>query len=566
MQDGRIVEVGRVTAGAREVVDADGALVTPGWVDAHTHYDAQVTWDDTLEGSASNGVTTVVAGNCGVGFAPVRPDGFADLIDMMEGVEDIPGSALVEGMPWGEWESFPEYLDVLGRRSWTTDVAVQIGHGPLRYYVMGDRAVANDAATEADIAQMAGLLAAAVRAGAAGFSTSRTKVHRSLRGGEFIPGTFAPLEELMALGRAVAAGGGGVLQALPASGTAVGDVTPAGPEQASVGDEVELFAEISRATGLPFVFTTVQTSDTERWREVLARSAAHNATGARLRPMVAARGTTVLSTLSSYHPFMRRPTFLRLGQALSFDALVTEMRRPEVKAAILAEGDVPHDDVGSMENFLATSFFTRGINKMYPLGEPLDYEPTEEMSFAAQAAAQHRDPFDVVYDYLLEDGGRAVALFLGANYMDRNLDACRDMLLHPDTVTGLGDAGAHVTLACDMAAHTFALAHWARDRSRGEGLPVELIVRKATSVPATIWGMHDRGTVAVGKRADVNVIDFENLRSARPELLHDLPAGGSRFVQRAHGYIATVVDGTIVRRDDADTGARPGRLLRRFDH
>jgi N-acyl-D-amino-acid deacylase len=561
--DGRVVEVGRVTSGAREVIDADGALVTPGWVDAHTHYDAQVTWDDALEGSASNGVTTVVAGNCGVGFAPVRPDGFAELIDMMEGVEDIPGSALVEGMPWGEWESFPDYLDVLGRRAWATDVATQIGHGPLRYYVMGDRAVTNEAATEADIVEMAGLVGEAVRAGAFGLSTSRTKVHRSLRRGAFIPGTFAPLEELVALGHAVASGGGGVLQALPASGTAVGGVTPGGPEQAAVGDEVELFAQVSRVTGLPFVFTTVQTSDTQRWREVLTRSAVNNAAGAQLRPMVAVRGTTLLSTLGCYHPFMRRPSYLRLRHSLSFDALVAEMRRPEVKAAILTEDDVPHDDVGSMETFLATAFFKRGIDKMYPLGDPLDYEPTADVSFAAQAAAQHRDPFDVLYDYLLGDGGHAVALFLGANYMDRNLDACREMLLHPDTVTGLGDAGAHVKMACDMSAYTFALAHWGRDHTRGERLPIELIVKKATSVPATIWGMHDRGTLSVGKRADINVIDFENLASKRPELRPDLPAGGSRFVQLATGYLATMVAGTTVRRNDQDTGARPGRLIRR---
>jgi N-acyl-D-amino-acid deacylase len=562
VKDGRIVEVGRVTSDAHVFIDADGAMVTPGWVDAHTHYDAQVTWDDALEGSASNGVTTVVMGNCGVGFAPVRPDGTAELIDLMEGVEDIPGSALVEGMPWGEWETFPEYLNVLGRRSWTADVAAQVAHGPLRYYVMGDRAIANEPATEADIAQMSKLLEQSVRAGAVGFSTSRTKVHRSVHTGDFVPGTFATLDELVALGNAVAAAGGGVLQAIPASGTAVGETTPAGPEQASVTDEVDLFAQISRSTGMPLVFTAVQTSQTQEWREVLAKSAANNATGARLHPMIAPRGVTCLATLGGYHPFMRRPTFVRLAQSLSFDVLIAEMRRPEIKAAILAEDDVAHEDVGSMETFLATQFFRRGMDKMYPLGEPVDYEPTAEMSFMARAAAQHRDPFEVIYDYLLEERGHAVAMHLGANFMDRSLDPSREMLLHPDTVTGLGDAGAHVGFTCDMSSNTFALAHWARDRTRGERLPVELIVRKMTSVPAAIWGMHDRGTLTVGKRADVNVIDFENLACKRPELRRDLPAGGARFVQPASGYLATLVGGSITRRDDQDTGARPGRLIR----
>jgi N-acyl-D-aspartate/D-glutamate deacylase len=277
--------------------------------------------------------------------------------------------------------------------------------------------------------------------------------------------------------------------------------------------------------------------------------------------MVAVRAVTCLATLDAYHPFMRRPTFVRLSRTLPFEQLVPELHRPDVKAAILGEDDVPHEDAGSMETLLATSFFRR-VEKVYPLAEPVDYEPTAEMSFAAIATAKGRDPFDVLYDHLLEDEGHGVAMQLGSNYMDRNLGACREMLLAPHSVTGLSDAGAHVSFVCDMSSPTFALAHWVRDRTRGDRLPVELVVSKSTSVPAAIWGMHDRGAVQVGKRADLNVIDLDNLTSLRPELRRDLPSGGSRFVQLAKGYLATIVAGTITRDHDEDTGARPGRLIR----
>lgn len=544
-------------------IDADGALVTPGWVDAHTHYDAQVTWDDRLEGSSANGVTTVVMGNCGVGFAPVRPGGTAELIDLMEGVEDIPGSALVEGMPWGEWETFPEYLGFLGGRRWSLDVAAQVPHGALRFYVMGERAIVNESATEAEIGAMAGLVEEAVRAGAVGFSTSRTMVHRSMRRGGFVPGTFAPEQELLALARALGRVGGAVFQAIPASGSGVGEVTPAGPEQASVADEVELFAAVSRAAGVPLVFTLMQVAgNVDGWREALARVSSHNADGSLLRPMVAPRAVTMLSSLASYHVFMRRPTYLRLSEQLPFDELVVALHQPEVKAAILAEDDVAHPDPGSMDNGL-TAAFRRWIGATYPLEEPLDYEPTPDRSFGGLGAARGRDPFDLLYDHLLDDGGRGVAVQLGSNYHEGNLDACREMLGHGDTVIGLSDAGAHVRFVCDMSSPTFGLTHWVRDRARGPRLPVELVVAKMTSVPAAIWGLHDRGVVAPGRRADLNVIDLDDLQCRRPELRADLPAGGSRFVQKATGYVATIVAGEPVREHDTDTGARPGRLARR---
>lgn len=563
ISDGRIVDVGSLSCASAREIDADGALVTPGWIDAHTHYDAQVTWDEDVEGSAANGVTTVIMGNCGVGFAPVRPGGTAELIDLMEGVEDIPGSALSEGMPWGAWESFPEYLDFLRGRRWSLDVGAQVPHGALRYHVMGDRAIHNAPARPEELDAMAEATAAAVGAGAIGFSTSRTLVHRSMRRGGFVPGTFAPFEELRAIGDAVARAGGAVLQAIPASGAGLGELTPAGPEQSTVAEEVELFGRLSKATGLPVVFTLLQClGDIHAWRGALGVAERHNSDGAHLHPMVATRAVTMLSTLGAYHAFMRRPTYLRLSNSLSFDDLVTELRRPEVKAAILAEHDLPHRDPGSMDTALAVAF-RNAVARTYPLREPLDYEPLPETSFAGIAAATGRDALDVLYDFMLEDGGRAVALLLGSNYHEHSLDVSREMMSHPDTVMGLSDAGAHVRFVCDMGAPTFNLTHWGRDRVRGLGLSLEHVIAKTTSVPARIWGLDDRGVIEPGRRADINVIDYDRLASRRPELRYDLPAGGARYLQAAEGYVATLVAGEITRLDDADTGARPGRLVDR---
>ena len=429
---------------------------------------------------------------------------------------------------------------------------------------MGDRAIENEPATADDIAEMGRLAADAVRAGAVGFSTSRTKVHRSMRRGGFVPGTFAPIDELLGIARRIAGAGGAVLQAIPASGSGLGDMTPAGPEQASAVAEVDLLAELSKRSGLPLVFTTLQAGDQNEdgWRRVLSSVAAHNANGSRLHPMVATRAVTMLTTLAAYHVFMLRPTYRRLSETLPFDALVRELRRPEVKQAILSEEDVPHLDPGSMENGL-TMAFGRWINSTYPLREPLDYEPTAAASFGGVGQATGRDPFELLYDFLLEDDGTAVAVQLGSNYQDRSLDVCRDMLLHPDTVTGLSDAGAHVRIVCDMSAPTFNLTHWTRDRTRGPKLPLEHVVAKTTSVPAAIWGLTDRGTITPGLRADLNVIDHEHLASRRPELRHDLPAGGARFIQTADGYLATITAGQLTRDHDNDTGARPGQLVRR---
>jgi len=554
----RIVAVGRVDGPARRTVDADGAVVAPGWVDAHTHYDGQVTWDDRLEGSSANGVTTIVMGNCGVGFAPAPRDKIHDLIDLMEGVEDIPGTALYEGMPWGEWESFPEYLDFLGRRSWTVDVAAQLAHGALRFFVMGERAVRSKDCTADDLTAMAALVEEAVAAGAAGFSTSRIRVHRAMSG-YAVPGTFAPEDELAAIAEAVRRGGGAVFQVIPAS--AVGEYAGGKREQATVADEVRMMGRLSRSTGLRFTFSTFQTDQpVDGWRQALAISAEENAAGARLHPMIAPRGGTVLTTLRGYHQFMQRPTFLR-HKHLPLDRLVVELRRPEVKAAILAETDVRDERPGSMENALP-SFFGVALHRTFPLTDPVDYEPTADRSLGALARSEGRDPVEYLYDFLLGDEGRAVGVVFGANYIDGDLEACREMLSDPWTVSGLSDAGAHVNFVCDMSNPTFHLTHWVRDRTRGPKLPIETVVAKATSAPARLYGFTDRGTIEPGMRADLNVVDLDRLHIDIPRLRNDLPAGGQRFVQTASGYLATIVAGVTVRDHDADTGARPGRLAR----
>jgi len=557
VRDGRVVEVGSVDEPAREVLDADGALVTPGFVDVHTHYDGQATWDDALEPSASNGVTTLVMGNCGVGFAPVRPDDHAALIDLMEGVEDIPGSALSVGMPWGEWESFGEYLDVLGARSYAVDVAAQVPHGAVRFYVMGERGAANEDATAEDLDAMRAVVADAIGRGAVGFSTSRTIGHRA-RSGRPVPGTFAPEAEVVALAAALRDHGRGVFQAIVA-GT-IGSLERLGGEHTKPLDELPLLEAAGRASGRPVTFTIAQLfEDPEHWRLVLDAVSAANAHGAALRPQIIPRSVTIMTSLDSYHLFMGRPTYEKLAH-LSLADRVRELRRPEVRDAVLAESPPP----GTPRDFsaLIVELFAIALPLTFPLTAPLDYEPELDRSVFAQALERGIDPQAHMYDLLLEDDGRAFYALFGSNFVGGSLDACREMLLHPDTVTGLGDAGAHVNLISDCSASTFHLTHWARDRHRGERLPVELLVHKLSARNAALYGLADRGVVAPGLRADLNVIDFDRLRILPPELRFDLPAGASRILQGAEGYLATLVHGVVERRDDADTGARPGRLVR----
>ena len=565
IRDGVIVATGKVDEAARRTIDADGGLVTPGFVDVHTHYDGQVTWDDALEPSASNGITTLVMGNCGVGFAPVRPGDADALIDLMEGVEDIPGAALNVGMPWGEWESFADYLDLLAGRQYSLDIAAQLAHGALRFYVMGERGAANEDATADDLAAMAEIVRQALDAGAVGVSTSRTIGHRA-RSGRPVPGTFASSDELLAIAEAMRSAGHGVFEAITA-GT-IGTLEALGGEHTKPLDELPLLAAVSRASGRPVTFTLVQIfEDTDHWRLVLDAAAAENAStdGGRcqLRPQVIPRSVTVMTSLDAYHLFSDRPTYQKLAD-LPLAERVAQLRRAEVRDAILAEDDAS-SRVSDLTGALV-QLFERALPVTFPLTvNPVtggvDYEPGLDQSVFAQAMLQGKDPVAHMYDLLLEDEGRAFYGIFGSNFVGGNLDVCRDMLESPHTVTGLSDAGAHVNLISDCSASTFHLTHWARDRSR-DRLPIETVVAKLTRGNAALYGFDDRGLIAEGKRADLNVIDFDNLTIRPPELRHDLPTGVSRILQAAEGYVATVVAGTPTREHDTDTGERPGRLVR----
>ena len=557
IRDGRIVEVGSVTESATDTFEADGALVTPGWVDVHTHYDGQVTWDDLLEPSTSNGVTTLVMGNCGVGFAPVRPSDYDALIDLMEGVEDIPGSALSVGMPWGKWESFGEYLDLLDGGRYAVDIAAQIAHGAVRFYVMGERGAANEDATAEDIAAMAAIVGEAMASGAVGFTTSRTIGHKA-KSGRPVPGTYAPEEEVLAFARAMGSSGHGVFEAIVA-GT-IGSLDRLGGERAKPIDEMPLLVAAAREGGRPVTFTVAQLfEDPGHWRLVLDAAAEANRAGAELRPQVIARSVTIMTNLDTYHLFMGRPTYRKIAD-LPLAERVAEMRRPEVRRAILAEESVA---AGANDfSALVVELFGPALPVTFPLNDPVNYEPSFDDSVWARATAAGIDPIEYMYDLLLVDEGRAFYALLGSNFVNGTLDVCREMLLDPNTVTGLGDAGAHVNLISDCSASTFHLTHWGRDRTVGEKLPLELLVRKLSGANAELYGFADRGTVEVGKRADLNVIDFERLRICPPFLRHDLPTGVSRILQPAEGYLATLVHGEVTRRHDADTGVRSGRLVR----
>jgi N-acyl-D-amino-acid deacylase len=559
VRDGRIVQVGgSITESASNVIDADGAIVTPGWVDVHTHYDGQVSWDEEMDPSAGNGVTTVVMGNCGVGFAPVRPGEEKMLIELMEGVEDIPGTALYEGIEWGRWESFPEYLDYIAGRIYSLDIGAQIAHGAVRYYVMGERGADNEDATADDLAEMGRLVREAIEAGAVGFSTSRTIGHRSLWGSP-VPGTFAPEEELRAIAEAMKAAGAGVFEMIP-SGT-VGKLEGLGGERFSPLEELGMMDTISRASGRPVTFTLVQSPDypSDMFREMLATTSEMNAAGSQLFPQVSSRPIGLVTGLSGYHAFLRRPTYMRLA-TLPLAERVREMAKPDVKAAILAEPDERVAEPGSMANLF--TLFQSAAPIIYPLADPVDYEPQMSECLGARAAMTGDDIMSVMYDFLLEQDGRAMGALMGGPDVNAAQDVVREMLTHPATVTGLSDAGAHVTLICDASMPSTQLTFWTRDRRRGEQIPLEFLVAKQTSRNAALYGFADRGTLTPGLRADINVIDLEGLSVSPPRAFHDLPAGGTRLIQPVRGYLATMVNGVVTRRHDADTGARPGRLVR----
>ncbi len=544
----RITAVGRVTGTGAEEIDAAGALVTPGFVDVHTHYDGQVTWDPLLTPSIWHGVTTVVMGNCGVGFAPAAPDRHEFLIGLMEGVEDIPGTALSEGIRW-DWESFPEYLDAVARFPRAIDVGAQVAHGAVRAYVMDERGAANEPATADDIARMAAIVQQGIAAGALGFTTNRLPLHTAVDGRP-VPGTFATEDELFTLGRATRAGAprGDVVFEVVTAG-AMGEDLTAYPR------EIEWMARLSRETGLPFTFALGQLMNSpDLWRELMVQVEDANASGARLHPQVPCRPLGILLGLQTKHAFVGRPTYEALAH-LPVAERARRMADPAVKSAILSETQAP----GATP---LAGLIRRLSAFVFPLGDPPDYEPTADRSVAALASAQGRTAEDVHYDLLLERSGSALLLFTLGGYAHHNLDWALEMLSRPDTVLGLGDGGAHVGLICDGSYPTLMLSFWTRQRNRGARLSLETAVRKLTSEPARLYGLHDRGVLAPGHRADLNVVDLDDLALHQPEVVHDLPADARRLIQRADGYLATVVAGEVVQRDGEDTGARPGQLIR----
>ncbi|HEY2998685.1 MAG TPA: amidohydrolase family protein [Acidimicrobiales bacterium] len=533
-----ITAVGDVPERGRREIDATGRIVTPGFVDIHTHYDGQATWDPEVSPSSWHGVTTVVMGNCGVGFAPAHPARRDWLIQLMEGVEDIPGTALVEGMSWN-WETFPEYLDELERLPRVLDVSALVPHGAVRAYVMGDRGGANAEATPDEIEAMAKVVREAIEAGAVGFSTTRTILHRA-KDGELAAGTTASADELIGIGRALGDAGAGVFE------VASDMFDPDG--------EFAWMRTVARESGRPVTFGCLQDDlRPEHWRRLIELADESTAEGARIVPQVAGRPACVLFGWdSSAHPFRLHATWNAIAD-LPREERMARLRDPEVRAAMVDE----RPQLAGLATMLTSSW-----HKLFPLGDPPDYEPPAEASVAAIAGREGRSPEEVTYDLMMADDGRGLLYIPLLGYAHGDFGALHEMLVHPGTVLGLGDGGAHCGLLCDASLPTYMLSHWVRDRDRGVRLGLEEAVHLQTRRTAALYGFDDRGLVAPGYLADVNVIDLDALAIDAPEMVYDLPAGGRRLIQRARGYAATVKRGVVVREDDEATGARPGRLLR----
>jgi len=538
---GVISKVGIVAGQGRREIDAGGLLVTPGWVDIHTHYDGQVTWDPYLAPSSWHGVTTAVMGNCGVGFAPVRPDRHDWLIALMEGVEDIPGAALSEGIKW-TWETFPEYLDSLDGQPRVMDVATQVPHGAVRAYVMGERGARNEEANAEDIAAMSQIVAEGVAAGALGFSTSRTVLHVA-KDGVPVPGTFAGADELLGIGRAMGAVGHGVFEM-------ASDMAPA-------EDEFLWMKALSAETGVPVTFGLLQSPvKADNWKRLLTLTEEARAEGAQITAQIACRPTgMVLGWQSTVHPFIARDSYRKIAD-LPFEERLAQLKDPAVRAAILSE---PSRSMGPLGMIL-----TQGFDRMFRLEQPdgLDYEPAAEDSIAALARSSGRSPDEIVYDMLMEKDGRGYIYLPLLNYAEFNFDHIHTMMNHPNTVLSLSDGGAHCGVICDASFPTYMLTHWARDRARGPRLSLEKVVSMQTRDTARLYGLNDRGVLAPGMKADLNLIDYDRLAIEAPEMAFDLPAQGRRMIQRARGYVATIVSGEVTFENGEATGAMPGKLIR----
>jgi N-acyl-D-aspartate/D-glutamate deacylase len=538
--NGRIAAVGRVDGRGREEIDARGLLVTPGFVDIHTHYDGQATWDARLAPSSWHGVTTIVMGNCGVGFAPVRVSDHNRLIELMEGVEDIPGAALHEGLHWN-WESFGEYLDAVERHPHDIDICAQLPHGALRVYVMGERGARLDPATDADIAEMRRLAADAMRAGAIGFSTSRTLNHRTVKG-DPTPSLRATEAELTGIARGLADVGSGVIELISDFDT---------PD---LDSEWGMIRRIVEASGRPLSLSLAQAGRSpDGWREILSRIEGASRDGLPIRAQVAPRPIGLLLGLQgTLNPFIAHETFAAIKDK-SLPEKVAAMRDPAFREKLLAESKA------KQSHPLARRVMA--FEHIFPLGNPPNYEPPRETAIASIAEREGRPAQDIAYDMLLGDQGRAFLFMPFANYANYNLDACGEMIAHPDCIMGLGDGGAHVGIISDASYATYLLTHWGRDRAKGR-FDIGWLVRRQTRDTAEAVGLHDRGVIAPGMKADLNVIDFAKLAVSSPTMAFDLPAGGKRLLQGAEGYVATIVSGETIYRNGEATNALPGKLVR----
>jgi N-acyl-D-aspartate/D-glutamate deacylase len=538
IKDGRITEVGKVSAKGKEEIDAKGKLVTPGFVDVHTHYDGQVTWSQDITPSSQNGVTTAIMGNCGVGFAPCRPSDHFKLIQLMEGVEDIPEPVLSAGIPWA-WESFPDYMEWLSKRRFDIDIGAQLPHAALRVYVMGERGARRDPSTDDDNKAMAKLASEAVRAGALGFSTSRTLNHRTSTG-DFTPTLKAGEDELTAIADAMHGTGRSVLQFVL--------------DLSTLDEDLPMMLRVADNTKCPITFSITQNDKApRRWRQTLDTINEAAGRGLSITAQIAARPVGLLLGLElSRNPFQTHPSYREIAR-LPLAERVARLRQPELRAAILSENATATDD---------PLFFRPNYDKMYLLGDPPDYEQPPERTLGAQARREGRKPEELAYDAMLTGEGRGMLYVPFLNYADGNLDATREMLCDPRSVPGLSDGGAHCGIICDASFPTYLLTHWTRDRSRGEKLSIPFAVAMQSRKTALSVGLTDRGLIAPGYKADVNVIDYDRLHLHPPKVHYDLPVGGRRLLQQVDGYDATIVSGVVTQRGGASTGARPGQLIR----
>ena len=537
IRNGKISAIGHNLPRGVEEIDAKGKIVTPGFIDVHTHYDAQVTWSSHITPSSWNGVTTTMIGNCGVGFAPCLPSQRDMLVKLMEGVEDIPEVVLTAGLAWN-WESFSDYLNVLAARPYDLDVVTQVPHAALRVFVMGKRGADREPATAQDRARMAALAAEGIRAGALGFSTSRTINHKT-KAGESIPTLGAPEEELAEIAAAVGGTGMGWLQVIS--------------DFDDPDAEFAMLRRLVQKSGRPMTLTILQRdAKPEEYRRILAHIAAANADGLRITGQVIGRPTGIMLGFEiSQNPFLGRPSFDAINH-LPFADKMAILRTPEFRAKVIAEANTNP----GLQKRVAT------WERIFPLGEKPNYEPAPEHSIAAIAARTGRTPDNVAYDLLLENGGKTILYRPLSNYAHGDLESVREMITHPNTLIGLGDGGAHVGILSDASSITYLLTHWTRDRTRGPKMPVEWAIKRLTRDNAAAIGLMDRGLVRVGCKADINVIDYDRLQLRAPTVMYDLPSNGRRLVQRSDGYTATIVNGVPVYRDGEATGALPGRLVR----